>query len=230
MREEHDVIDADFVELPEDEGGDPRCAVLLLLDTSASMSGDPIAELNAGLREFSKVMADDALAARRCEVAVVAFGGSVQVVQDFEVVANMGALPTLAASGDTPMGAGIARALDMITQKKEQYRQEGRAQYRPWVFMMTDGCPTDDVNAVIPRIHQGDAKKSFLFFAVGCFSADMARLKQIAPPSTPPVYLRGADFRGMFKWLSDSLSAVSSSTVGQHVALPAVTNWGQITT
>lgn len=224
-----EIIDGQFVELPEDEGGDPRCAVVLLLDTSTSMQGDPIAQLNAGLAQFRQTVLADDLAARRCEVAVVKFGGSVDVVQDFTVVANMPELPTLKAHGDTPMGQAINKAIDLITTKKNSYRQEGRAQYRPWVFMITDGGPTDDVTGATARVYQGDSSKSFLFFAVGCCAADMQTLKNIAPTSTPPVYLQGVNFKDMFQWLSDSLAKVSSSKVGQQTAL-APLNWGTITT
>ena len=222
-----ETINGDKIPMPED--GDPKCAVVVLLDNSGSMDGEPIAQLNAGLTTFWQALQDDPLAARRCEVAIITFGGSVRVTQDFVSASNVPQLAALAASGQTPMGAAIVRAVEMVSQRKEQYRASGVAQYRPWIFMLTDGQPTDDVSAVIPRVHQGDAAKSFLFFAVGCYGADMQMLKAIAPPSTPPAYLQGADFQAMFKWLSDSLGRVSSSTVGQQVALPA-NNWGTITT
>jgi len=226
----NDIIDAEFVELPEDEGGEPRCAVVLLLDTSQSMDGEPIAQLNAGLEEFRAALQDDDLSARRCEVAIVTFGGSVSVAQHFTVVSELPRLAPLAAHGRTPMGAAIAAGIEMVETKKQQYRHDGRAQYRSWIFLVTDGQPTDDVTSVIPRVHQGDAKRSFLFFAVGCLGASMEILTAIAPPSTPPVHLHGVDFREMFRWLSDSLSRVSGSVVGEQLALPPITNWGQITT
>jgi uncharacterized protein YegL len=225
-----EVINAEIVELPEDEGGEPRCAVVLLLDTSGSMQGEPIAQLNAGLQQFRQALTDDDLAARRCEVAVVTFGGGVTVIQDFAVASALPALAPLQASGETPMGAAINRAIDMIASKKQQYRSEGRAQYRPWVFMVTDGQPTDDYSGALARVHQGEHSKSFMFFAVGCFNADMSTLRAIAPPNRPPAYLQGANFRAMFQWLSDSLGKVAGSTVGQQLALPPTTGWGGITT
>ena len=61
---------AEFAENPE-----PRCPCLLLLDTSASMNGEPIAELNEGLVTFKDELMADAMAAKRVEVAIVTFGG-----------------------------------------------------------------------------------------------------------------------------------------------------------
>ena len=62
---------------------DPRCACVLLLDTSGSMNGAPIEALNAGLQAFQSDIQEDALAKRRVEIAIVTFGGVVQTVQDF---------------------------------------------------------------------------------------------------------------------------------------------------
>ena len=59
----------EFAENPE-----PRCACLLLLDNSGSMSGAPIQQLNEGLRAFQEDLSADALASKRVEVGIVTFG------------------------------------------------------------------------------------------------------------------------------------------------------------
>ena len=66
---------AEFADNPE-----PRCPVVLLLDTSGSMQGAPVQELNGGLRAFSDALKSDRLASLRVEVAVVAFGGKVRAL------------------------------------------------------------------------------------------------------------------------------------------------------
>ena len=70
------VLDqAEFADNPE-----PRCPVVLVLDTSGSMQGHPIGELNEGLRAFKDAIQADRLAALRVEVAIVPFGGSVKPI------------------------------------------------------------------------------------------------------------------------------------------------------
>jgi uncharacterized protein YegL len=94
--------DLTFVDNPE-----PCCPCVLLLDTSSSMDGPSIDQLNAGLRQFQKELGNDALASQRVEIAVITFG-PVKVVQDF-ITADNYAPAELRAEGDTPIGAAINR-------------------------------------------------------------------------------------------------------------------------
>lgn len=213
----------EFAENPE-----PRCPCVLLLDTSGSMQGDRIEALNQGLLSFKDELVKNTLAARRVEVAIVTFDSHVNVVQDF-VTVDQFTPPILTAQGLTTMGAGINKSLEIIQERKSQYRANGIAYYRPWIFMITDGEPQGEMDEVIEqatqRLRGDESNKKVAFFTVGVENADMDRLHQIAVRT--PLKLKGLNFVEMFVWLSASMSAVSHSQLEEQVALPPI-GWGSI--
>jgi uncharacterized protein YegL len=201
----------EFAENPE-----PRVPCVLILDTSASMQGQRIAELNAGLAQYRDELVADTLAAKRVEVAIVTFGGQVTKVVDFVTSENFEP-PTLKVIGNTPMGQAIVMALDMIDQRKKSYREHGIAYYRPWAFLITDGEPNDNWKTAAERVHAGEKQKSFCFFAVGVGGANMKVLEEISVRK--PLMLQGTRFGQLFSWLSNSQQAVSRSSPGDDVPL-----------
>ena len=207
MSEQITFATSDFASNPE-----PRCPCILLLDVSGSMSGRPINELNAGLVTFRDELLADPLALKRVE-------------QPFTSAANFFP-PILFAQGDTPMGAAITKALDMVEERKREYRANGISYYRPWIFLITDGAPTDEWQAAANKVFQGEEDKKFAFFSIGVQGADMKTLAQISVRQ--PLPLQGLQFRELFSWLSSSLRSVSRSTPGTEVVLEAPKGWTSV--
>jgi uncharacterized protein YegL len=117
------------------------------------------------------------------------------------------------------MGAAVMRAIEILNDRKAQYRANGIGYYRPWIFLIIDGSPTDDVTAATSAIRDGEGRNHFSFYAVGVEGADMSQLGGMTVPSRPPQKLRGMSFRELFVWLSNSLGGVARSQPGEKVPL-----------
>jgi uncharacterized protein YegL len=193
----------------------PRCACVLILDTSSSMAGPRIDALNAGLRTFRDELAADHVASQRVEVAIVEFNTHARVVQDF-VTADQFSPPTLTAKGTTDMASGVNQALDLLQRRKRQYASNGVPYYRPWAFLITDG-EISDPQQVAQRVSEEESRRAVTFFAVGVEGAREDSLRSISV--RPHKMLSGVKFKELFLWLSASLQGVSRAKPGEMVAL-----------
>lgn len=219
----------DRVKINEDNR-EPRQPLVLLIDTSGSMSGDlpDVAQGVAGLRA---ALGRDAVARNRVELVVVTFGGEVTVHGDFGEAAVFEP-PVLSAAGATPMAAAIEQALDLVDLKKRAYKESGLEYYRPMLFLITDGEPTDVARwpEAVRRVRDAERAKKILLLCVGTKSANFDKLRDLTPDRTP-LRLKEAQWETMFQWLSRSLQARSRSRPGEETPLEDPTGpagWGAL--
>ncbi len=218
------------VGLPEPEfivNSEPRCPVILLLDTSGSMYGEPIIELNQGVKIFKASVMEDNKASLRVEVAVITFNSDISDIsaKDGFVTMNKFTPPKLEASGGTQMGAAINKALDVLEERKVVYKDNDIQYYRPWIFLITDGAPTDTYRNAAKRLKEAENNNKLLFYSVGVEDADMDTLKEITPNLERAKKLNGLDFQSMFRWLSDSVKQVSRGKIGEKIEPPSTSGW-----
>jgi uncharacterized protein YegL len=232
MTEELRVLKSSAAPL-RDGNPEPRVPCILVLDRSGSTEGDPINQLNAALPTLGEYLRQDAQAAQRVELAVVTVGGDVQVAQDFVLPAEFKP-PVLTAGGATPLGEGILKAIEMGEQRRGRYEASDLDSYEPWIFVISDGVPTDPREVwelAVRRAREAEARergKRIVFYVVGVDGADMRKLAQIS--SRPPVKLRGLNFDGMFHWVSQNLTRASQTKLGDRVPLtnnPIAAGWAE---
>lgn len=190
-------------------------ACAIVVDRSGSMKGSPIAELNKALKLFGTTMADDSLAQGRVDVTVISFGSDVRTEMGFRSAEEYEA-PTLSAAGSTHFNEAINTALDALEARKRQYHNMGITYYRPWLFVLTDGHPTDESLADETRARMQDyiRRNKVIYLPMGIGTADTALLKSYYPsddPDKPVLTATSGALRDAFRWLSDSLGMTSKS-------------------
>ena len=138
------------------------------------------------------------------------------------------------------MGAAINLALDEMEAQKQAYKSAGLEYYRPWLFVLSDGDPTDAAvfSSAATRLKEAEAANGVSVFAVGVGpNANLVKLKELSA-RRDPVKLDGLKFREFFHWLSASLSAASQSgahgdddwaiagkDATEQIALPTPAGW-----
>ena len=128
--------------------------VILMLDTSGSMSGEKIQSLNDAVREMLKVFADSCKLETEILVSVVTFG-PVEVKIPFTSAANLN-WQDLYVTGDTPIGEALRVTKSLI---EDRNIVPSRA-YRPTVVLVSDGCPTDSWKTALKEfVSEGRSSK-----------------------------------------------------------------------
>jgi uncharacterized protein YegL len=186
------------------QNSEHKCLCLLLLDTSGSMAGRRIEELNAGLKILQQQLADSPVS-QDVELSIVSFG-PVETKMRFTSAQSFYP-PQLEAIGATPMGEAIERGLSLLDDKKNNCRARGIGLSRPLVLLITDGASTDSVYEAKRLIHTGEDQNEFMFYPVGFEGANMAQLADLSVRA--PLELTGLAFPELFRWLSLSLRTIS---------------------
>lgn len=215
-----------------------RTPTILVLDASGSMSlkatgssKTRIELLNEGIEAFHDALQEDELALSRVQIAAVNVGGPSpypEVFLDWTDAINFRPFE-LSASYDTPLASAMALAIDSIEAQKTILRASGISYTRPWVFILTDGEPTDPGEKWVKAaaaVKQAEADGKIEVFPIGIGEANLNRLAELS--RRPPMMADGLKFRELFVWLSSSLGQVTRSAPGQTIDMPSTDPWAAV--
>jgi uncharacterized protein YegL len=203
----------------EPAGGEHHLPVYLMLDVSGSMDGAPIESVRQGLEQLQREVASDPFAREVVRVAVITFGSEATVATGGLIPISSFQPPELMASGVTRLDLAFDKLRNSMKRDVARAVKGGqRGDWRPDVFVLTDGRPTDGDgqqtnalweparDAVVSR-HTGQITPSAIV-AVGCGpDVDDGTLKAI---STGPAFRMGTDngaFVALFQYLSQSVTS-----------------------
>lgn len=209
-----------------------RAAVVLVLDTSGSMSGKPIAALNDGYRTFLETIRKDDAAAMTIDLMTIDLKTEPTVAHAFGPIESYPESPApFTASSGTGTAPALRLALDSLDERIALYRHNGVGVLKPWIVLLTDGRPdnmskTMDVVADIVMRRESE-KLNYLCVGTGD-DVDWSRLDQIS--GGDPVVLDSLKFTELFRWLSRSLHQVSTAGVEdqQNVCFESMASWARM--
>lgn len=184
-----------------------RLPVYLVLDVSASMTGEPIEAVKNGMKTLVAALRQDPYALETANLSVLTFNHEAkQEVPLTEL--SLFQEPQIKASGQTGLGAALLLLSECINREVNKSTAKQKGDWRPLVFLMTDGLPTDDWSSGLQQF-----KKQKCGLVVACAAgphADTSILKEI---TEEVVQLDTADsnsIQAFFKWVSSSVSISST--------------------
>jgi uncharacterized protein YegL len=188
-----------------------RLPVYLLLDTSESMAGPALEAVGQGVKTLVGELRTNPLALETAYLSLITFSRDAQqVVPLTELLLFQ--LPSLRIRPGTALGAGL-RLLSECLQRDVKKTTEGvKGDYKPLVFLLTDGQPTDQWEAAADQIKQ--AKRANIY-AIGCGpDIDTEVLYRITDKVLLMPNLTPEAIRKFFVWLSASVQTVSTKVEG----------------
>lgn len=196
----------------EPENYEAKCLWTLLIDTSGSMSGSPIDQVNNELQRLKTTIEADEEASQKVELSIIEFNSSPKVLNAPQLVENM-TMPTLKAQGTTAMAKGLERAMQVSETRKQWYKDTEQPYYRPFIILITDGAPNskEATKKVGKELIQGVDDNKHVFIAFGVEGADMQLLNEISHSEWPALKIDGYNFNAIFDWLSNSMSMTADT-------------------
>jgi uncharacterized protein YegL len=183
-----------------------RLPVYLLLDTSGSMMGEPIEAVRQGLRALVADLRGDPQALETAYLSVITFSSNAQQVCPLtELLAFQE--PELDAAGPTSLGEALMLLEDCLETEVRKASEIQKGDWRPLIFLMTDGQPTDEWETAAARVKQ--KKVGNIIACAAGPGADSRVLKQITEIVVELQNLEPDALKAFFKWVSGSIKTTS---------------------
>ncbi|GHV72610.1 tellurium resistance protein TerY [Bacteroidia bacterium] len=183
-----------------------RLPVYLVLDTSGSMSGEPIAAVETGVQTLVSALRQDPYALETAYLSIITFDSSAnQIVPLTELTAFQ--IPSISATGLTSLGDALKLLANKIDTEVAKTTAEVKGDWKPLVFIMTDGGPTDDWKKGLAEFQK--RKTGMVVACAAGQSADTNVLKQITECVVQLDTADSSTIKAFFKWVSSSISTGS---------------------
>ena len=183
-----------------------RLPVYLLIDTSGSMSGEPIEAAKNGVQVLVSTLRQDPYALETAFLSVITFDSTAKQVSPLTELATFQP-PNLVATGTTALGDALKLLAQKIGSEVITTTAEVKGDWKPLIFIMTDGEPTDDWKKGADALQK--VKTGIIVACAAGPNANTSILKQITNIVVQLDTTDSATIKAFFKWVSASISTGS---------------------
>jgi uncharacterized protein YegL len=170
------------------------------------MSGEPIEAVKNGVQVLISTLRQDPYALETAFLSLITFDTDARQLVPLTDLSSF-QMPELKAAGGTSLGAALQTVADSINREVAKSTIDVKGDWKPLVFLMTDGIPTDQWQRGLNAF-----QNSKIGITVACAAgngADVNLLKQITNTVVSLDTADAATIKAFFKWVSASVSTGS---------------------
>jgi uncharacterized protein YegL len=173
------------------------------------MSGEPIEAVKNGMQILVSTLRQDPYALETAHLSVITFDSDAKQLVALTELSSF-QIPNIRASGTTSLGEALCLLASKIDSEVAKTTPEQKGDWKPLVFLMTDGSPTDDIRKGIDAIKK--VKTGIIVACAAGSGADTNVLKQITEVVVSLDTTDADAIKAFFKWVSSSVTTGSQKT------------------
>ncbi|NIG56568.1 TerY-C metal binding domain-containing protein [Chitinophaga sp. Cy-1792] len=192
-----------------------RLPIYFLIDVSESMIGEPIMAVEEGMAKIIQALKTDPYAIETAWISVIVFAGQAKTLVPLQEIINFYP-PRFPIGGGTSLSKGLGHLMYEMRKNQVKTTPEQKGDWKPIVFLLTDGTPTDDTTAAISEWKNNwQRTANMVAISIGD-GANLHVLQQLTENvltfknSSPQAY------KTFFKWITDSIKTNTERLDSNH--------------
>lgn len=187
-----------------------RLPIYFLVDISESMVGEPIEQVQEGIANIIRELKKDPYSLETVYISVIGFAGEAEVITPMQDIISFYP-PKIPIGSGTSLSQGLIKVMDCIDRDIVKTTYERKGDWKPIVFLFTDGVPTDDATKAIERWNNKySGKSNTIAVSIG----ENTNYKLLGSLADNVLLFNNSDensYKEFFKWVTDSIKTTSQS-------------------
>lgn len=192
-----------------------RLPIYFVIDVSESMVGEPIEQVQNGMRDIIQELRSDPYALETAWVSVIAYAGKAQTLTPLTELYKFYP-PIIPIGSGTSLGVALDYLMQDIDRNIIKTTMEQKGDWKPIVFLFTDGTPTDDPTNAIKRWNKKYRRKVQLVVISLEDNIDPSLFGQLTENIIRFNATDDISYKAFFKWVTASIKATSMSITDMH--------------